>query len=124
MKYRNKETGEVFDSITKAWTAFCSKNLCHKCKFSNFVIHNESCKLWMLDHTDKAAAIMGYEIIPDNPYWRRVTEIADKQRSKGLAEYGQGLESNNAPLLKRLEYLQEELVDALNYIEWIKDVIK
>lgn len=56
-----------------------------------------------------------------NPYWDRICALADKQREKGINTYGQGLESNPKKVIERLEYLQEELVDALMYCEWIKD---
>ena len=58
-----------------------------------------------------------------NPYWERITAISDRQRAKGISTYGQGLEDNHWPIMKRLEYLEEELIDALMYIEWIKDKI-
>lgn len=58
-----------------------------------------------------------------NPYWERISAIADKQRKKGVDTYGQGLEMNRADVLTRLTYLEEELVDALMYIEWIKEKI-
>lgn len=56
-----------------------------------------------------------------NPYWERICKLSDAQRKKGVETYGQGLESNPAAMLKRIEHLQEELVDALMYCEWIKD---
>lgn len=56
-----------------------------------------------------------------NPYWERICRIAEKQREKGMKTYGQGLESNPLDMVGRLEYLQEELIDALMYCEWIKD---
>lgn len=55
-----------------------------------------------------------------NPYWKNVCAMAEKQRAKGIATYGQGIESNPADIVTRLEYLQEELIDALMYCEWIK----
>ena len=58
-----------------------------------------------------------------NPYWECITAIAERQREKGIAEYGQGLEANPADIMTRLTYLEEELVDALMYIEWAKDYI-
>lgn len=61
------------------------------------------------------------ETLEHNPYWERICAIAEKQRAKGVATYGQGLESNPKDIIERLEYLQEELVDALMYCEWIKD---
>lgn len=57
----------------------------------------------------------------NNPYWDRVTAIAQRQREKGLKKYGMKLEDNDWPIEKRLEYLEEELVDGLMYIEWIKE---
>ena len=60
----------------------------------------------------------------DNPYWGRISAIAERQRQKGINTYGKGLEANNEEIMTRLEYLEEELVDGLMYIEWIKDKIK
>jgi len=61
----------------------------------------------------------------NNPYWERITQMSDRQRKKGIDTYGQGLEANTAPdALKRIEYIQEELIDALMYLEWLKDILK
>lgn len=57
----------------------------------------------------------------DNPYWERICEISERQREKGIKTYGQGVESNPMSIEGRLTYLEEELVDALMYCEWIKD---
>lgn len=57
----------------------------------------------------------------NNPYWKRITAIADRQRQKGIDTYGQGLEGNTAAMMTRIEYLEEELVDGLMYCEWMKD---
>ena len=57
----------------------------------------------------------------NNPYWDNICAIAERQRAKGINTYGKGIESNLADVLTRIEYLQEELVDALMYCEWIKD---
>ena len=57
----------------------------------------------------------------ENPYWERICKLSDKQRAKGMETYGQGLEMNPADMLKRIEHLQEELIDGLMYCEWIKD---
>ena len=56
-----------------------------------------------------------------NPYWERITATAERQRQKGIAEYGHGLECNPADIVTRLNYLEEELIDALMYCEWIKE---
>ena len=59
----------------------------------------------------------------NNPYWQNIQDIADRQRKKGIDTYGQGLEENPADMVTRLTYLEEELIDALMYIEWAKDYI-
>ena len=58
-----------------------------------------------------------------NPYWERITATAHRQREKGIRDYGKGLAANPADIVTRLNYLEEELVDALMYIEWAKDYI-
>ena len=57
----------------------------------------------------------------NNPYWQNIQDIADRQRQKGIDTYGQGLEENKADMVTRLTYLEEELIDALMYCEWIKE---
>ena len=57
----------------------------------------------------------------NNPYWQNIQDIADRQRQKGIDTYGQGLEENQADMVTRLTYLEEELIDALMYCEWIKE---
>ena len=57
----------------------------------------------------------------NNPYWQNIQDIADRQRQKGIDTYGQGLEENPADMVTRLTYLEEELIDALMYCEWIKE---
>lgn len=59
--------------------------------------------------------------MPTNPYWENITKLAERQRAKGIQTYGYGLESNPAEVLTRIEYLEEELIDALMYLEWIKE---
>lgn len=59
----------------------------------------------------------------DNPYWANIEAIAGRQRKKGIETYGKGLEANPADIMTRLTYLEEELVDALMYIEWAKDYL-
>ena len=56
-----------------------------------------------------------------NPYWERITALANKQRDKGVKTYGCGLEDNPAEVLTRIEYIEEELIDALMYLEWVKE---
>lgn len=59
-----------------------------------------------------------------NPYWNNICAIAYRQRQKGLEAYGKGLEENKAGIIARIEHLEEELIDALMYCEWIKDKMR
>lgn len=57
-------------------------------------------------------------------YWRNICEIQAEQTAKGLLKYGYPLEQNTwLDINERLRYLQEELVDALMYIEHIKTLL-
>lgn len=75
-------------------------------------------------HPENMSVNQNKEPKGNNPYWDRVTAIAQRQREKGLNKYGMKLEENDWPIEKRLEYLEEELVDGLMYIEWIKESFK
>lgn len=96
----------------------------------------ESCALCKCKPDDKGfcycgpaeTAELNYERVfgndQANPYWQRITAIADKQRAKGMSKYGQGLEDNPADILARINHLQEELIDGLMYCEWIKEWVQ
>lgn len=60
----------------------------------------------------------------ENPYWERVSKIAEKQRNKGIKDYGQGIEMNPADIHTRIEMALEELVDLAMYLCWIDDKLK
>lgn len=58
-------------------------------------------------------------------YWNNVTSIYQKQRERGLLEYGMTLEANvELTAVKRIEMAQEELVDTLLYLEHLKAKIE
>ena len=55
-------------------------------------------------------------------YWKNITEIYSKQRAKGIKTYGQTLEQNTSLTTEeRLTMIEEELIDALMYIEHLKE---
>ena len=58
-----------------------------------------------------------------NPYWDRITALAERQREKGIKEYGRGVEDDTASINIRLDRIEEELIDALMYIEHLRDGI-
>ena len=57
-------------------------------------------------------------------YWDRITAIYHHQREKGLKKYGLPLEDNPASIDTRIRYIEEELVDALMYCEWVRDKLQ
>lgn len=58
-----------------------------------------------------------------NPYWERISALAAKQRNKGIEEYGRGIEEDTADINVRLDRIEEELIDALMYIEHLRDCL-
>lgn len=63
-----------------------------------------------------------WHIIPGD-YWRKICGINAKQEAKGRAKYGQSLEENTTlSTVQRIEHAQEELIDALKYLEHLKTV--
>lgn len=56
-------------------------------------------------------------------YWRNICGINARQEAKGVAKYGQTLEANiTLSTVQRIEHAQEELIDALKYLEHLKAV--
>ena len=96
------------------------QKLCATCKHYEKQFFEEPCKQCLL-----ARGRRYWEPeYNDNPYWQRITAIAEKQRAKGMSKYGQGLEANPADILERINHLQEELIDGLMYCEWIKEWVQ
>ena len=63
MKFRNPETGEVFEDIAAARFAFCSQE-CRECPISCWNNEDETrCDIYCHDHLCDSARLMGYEII-------------------------------------------------------------
>ena len=56
-----------------------------------------------------------------------IQQVIDKIKSRsevGFKKYGVTLKDDNQPLDVWLTHIQEELMDAVNYIEKAKDVLK
>ena len=75
---------------------------------------------YLLDLMTDIGLITAMEPVSQNPYWDNIKEIAQRQRKKGLQHYGCGLEDKPMPAPEVIEYLQEELIDALMYCEHLK----
>lgn len=63
-----------------------------------------------------------YDLAKDLPTYRdAIVELIDQQRAKGLKKYGETLEDNvTLNNEQRIEHAQEELIDALQYLEHLK----
>lgn len=60
-----------------------------------------------------------------NKYIENINALMKRQESKGLATYGQLLQDNHEmTTIDRIEYLEEELVDALMYLEHLKESVR
>lgn len=60
---------------------------------------------------------------PAGAYWRNICGINARQEAKGVEKYGQRLEENTTlSTAQRIEHAQEELIDALKYLEHLKAV--
>lgn len=56
-----------------------------------------------------------------NKYGKNIIRLLRKQNAKGLKKYGCTLEENNTlSTIQRIEHLQEELIDGLQYCEHLK----
>lgn len=69
MKFRNTETGEMFDNIDKAREYYCNNNgiTCDHCKFS--FDHNMldiPCAQYCKRLPEEAARLMGYEVVEED----------------------------------------------------------
>lgn len=57
-------------------------------------------------------------------YRNNIIALMDRQAQKGMSKYGQTLEENDTlSTEQRIEHLQEELIDAMQYCEHLKRVL-
>lgn len=113
---------------------YCRKTFCNECKLRGKPWERsavENCldiRFSPEGDLDRAIAIItGREADCANRsgYWANVCAIQKRQTDKGIERYGQRLEDNKSlSPVERLEYLEEELIDGLMYIEHIKALFK
>lgn len=68
MKFRNPETGKVFDWIDEALDQYCNGKGCNNqsCKLAKYDGFQQTCVMWAEDHPHEAARMMGYEVVEDD----------------------------------------------------------
>ena len=59
-----------------------------------------------------------------DPVIKQVVEKFIERSDTGFKKYGVTLDSDDQPIDKWLEHLQEELMDAVNYIQKTRNVLK
>ena len=90
--------------------------MCRTCKHYKNTFDQEPCTECMMQGN-----MIAWEPKENNPYWENICKLSERQREKGMKTYGKGLEDNPAAIIRRIEHLEEELIDAMYYLEWIKD---
>lgn len=115
----------TYEEKVQALAKYCAEHKCNSCKLYGLIPLTKPCVIG--EDVDKHYEILigaeSEETPDENPYWTAIEALAEHQRAKGIQTYGQGLERNTAAIMTRLDYLSEELIDALMYIQWIKDYL-
>lgn len=62
--------------------------------------------------------------IQSNKYLSEMIKGYASQRQKGINKYATVLEQNDDSMINRLDHINQELMDALMYIEWAKDKVR
>ena len=104
-------------SSEEAFKLCDSHKLCEECEYTN-----ETNKCLLKDSAGNPPFMPGYEgPAPRQNYWDNITDIQNAQRDKGIRHYGQVLEDNaTMSTSERIVAIQEELIDALMYLEHLK----
>lgn len=133
MKFMNKATGYISEDIYDIHGKYCKGKYCDSCELElelNKKFKDCGCWKGVKEHPKEAAEIMGYEVVEDEPtikehteYQKNIIAIMERQHAKGMQKYGETLEDNTTLCIRqRIEHLQEELIDGLQYCEHIKAV--
>lgn len=117
MKFRNKETGEVFYTITGAWTAFMCPGPCGDCNLQR----GSTCeKEWIEAHPHEAARLMGYEVVEDD--YTFTIKLCDNRIDKDYERFSSDcLEQMAEMFVGKLGYVGENQVAKITSVEVVKE---
>ena len=117
MKFRNKETGEVFYTITGAWTAFMCPGPCGDCNLQR----GSTCeKEWIEAHPHEAARLMGYEVVEED--YTFTIKLCDNKIDKNYERFSSGcLEKMAKMFVGKLGYVGENQVAKITSVEVVKE---
>ena len=67
MKFRNPDTGEIFNNLQQAADVFCLNydSYCQGCPIDK-ANGGRACRDWIQEHPHEAARLMGYEVVEEN----------------------------------------------------------
>lgn len=93
---------------------------CGNCIHENCKADENPC--WeCIEYGDKSAYFEPKPTFKPVLYRENILKLMDKQREKGLNKYGEILEQNyTLTTEQRIEHAEEELIDALQYLEHLK----
>lgn len=90
MKFRNKETGEVFDGSSNAFCGHMAS--CESCPITknmgSLFRDVAECIDWVLTHKEEAAELMGYELINDSSTDSSTNTSTDTSTQEAKADTG------------------------------------
>ena len=117
MKFRNKETGEVFYTITGAWTAFMCPGPCGDCNLQR----GSTCeKEWIEAHPHEAALLMGYEVVEED--YTFTIKLCDNKIDKDYERFSSGcLEKMAKMFVGKSGYVGENQVAKITSVEVVKE---
>lgn len=122
MKFRNKNTGKVYNGWN---TTPCDFLRCNDCLVYDICDALGDDDTITKDLLDQVSALTDYEAIDEESvtYQQNIIALMERQHAKGMKKYGETLEDNTTlSMTQRIEHLQEELIDGLQYCEHIKKV--
>ena len=117
MKFHNKETGEVFYTITGAWTAFMCPGPCGDCNLQR----GSTCeKEWIEAHPHEAARLMGYEVVEED--YTFTIKLCDNKIDKNYERFSSGcLEKMAKMFVGKSGYVGENQVAKITSVEVVKE---
>lgn len=114
MKFKDPETGEVFDDIRNAMDRYCEQKYCKDigqipkeclCQLPNKLTgYSDGCRNYCLKYPEEAARLMGYEVIEEEQEKPTRASILDEAKRCvcGQREQDYGSPENNFRLIASL----------------------
>lgn len=137
MKFRNKETTEVLDDISKVADRYCINHDCfwQRCPMED-ATKGEPCGTWAKGHPHEAAALMGYEVIPEpgddtvpmdtlaetfNKIGKEASMDKPLSSEAPVTTNGQGGQQHARPY--RSEWLPPRAILAVSHVRWESEAL-